>query len=296
MQKKVSVIIPFYNGVDWLGEAVQSVLDQTYTNIEIIVVNDGSQDDMTSFLESYGDKVLYIRQENQGPAAARNNGISHATGDYIAFEDADDVWLPSKLEKQIGFMEERGFMWSHTGYYNWWPIEGKLVVVNNYNDYDDMRRQIKVSCRIATPSVVVNRKVLDNHPQIRFLQDLRVGEDTAFYSQLSQLYSLALIQEPLLKVRMRSNKSYKNVIKRFEHRAKDYLTNKEDMTPIMRFNGKLYVLYYNLFKMKRNPFTVFFAKCCMALPYSIERVYIKWLILTSKKDERYLLKWDRESS
>ncbi|MDY5738280.1 MAG: glycosyltransferase family A protein, partial [Candidatus Onthomorpha sp.] len=68
---KVSVIIPFYNGVDWLCEAVQSVLDQTYKNFEIIVVNDGSPEDVTKFLEKYGDKIIYHKQINQGPAAAR---------------------------------------------------------------------------------------------------------------------------------------------------------------------------------------------------------------------------------
>ena len=110
MDKKVSVIIPFYNGVNWLCEAVQSVLDQTYKNVEIIVVNDGSPENVQSFLDKYGTLVNYNYQENQGPAVARNLGMHLATGDYLAYLDSDDVWVPTKLEKQIGFMESNGFL------------------------------------------------------------------------------------------------------------------------------------------------------------------------------------------
>lgn len=291
MQKKISVIIPFYKGIDWLYEAVDSVLAQTYDNIELIVVNDGSPEDMQPFLAKYNERIIYLCQENQGPAVARNYGMSVATGDYYAFEDADDIWLPTKLEKQIRFMEEGDFVWSHTGYYNWWPNSGKKVVVNNYHDYDDMHKQIKVSCRIATPTVVVKRSVLEEHPAIKFAPDLRVGEDTSFYSQLSRLSGLALVQEPLVKVRMRDDKSYKDVLRRFEHRAKDYEANKASMTPIMRFNGRIYVFLHNLFGMNRNRAKEFFAKCFMVMPYMIERIYTKWLYLTSKKDDRYILRW-----
>ena len=114
--KKVSVIIPFYNGIHWLCEAVESALNQTYSNIEIIIVNDGSTEDITEFLKKFGDSIVYAYQKNQGAASARNYGIKLANGDYIAFLDADDIWLPTKLEKQIFFIEEIGAMWCHTNY------------------------------------------------------------------------------------------------------------------------------------------------------------------------------------
>ena len=81
--RTVSVIIPFYSHIEWLYEAIESVLNQTYPIHEIILVNDGSKEDMTEFLAKYGDKITYVYQENAGPAAARNNGIRRATGDYI---------------------------------------------------------------------------------------------------------------------------------------------------------------------------------------------------------------------
>ena len=102
--KKVSVIIPFYNGITRLSEAVQSAINQTYNNLEIIIVNDGSPEDVSDFLEKYGDDIKYFYKENGGPASARNFAIQKATGDYIAFLDSDDIWLPTKTEKQIQFI------------------------------------------------------------------------------------------------------------------------------------------------------------------------------------------------
>ena len=103
--KTVSVIIPFYSQLNWLYEAIESVLAQTYPIHEIILIDDRSKENLTTILEKYGNKVKYVRQKNEGPATARNNGIRMATGDYIAFEDSDDIWLPTKIEKQVAFME-----------------------------------------------------------------------------------------------------------------------------------------------------------------------------------------------
>ncbi len=291
MQKKVSVIIPFYNGVNWLCQAVQSILDQTYNNIEIIVVNDGSKEDITPFLDQYGDKIIYLQQENQGPAVARNYGMSNATGDYIAFEDADDIWLPSKLEKQIGYMEKNGLVWSHTGYYNWWPESEKLRQVDNRLDYDDVSEQLTISCRIATPSVVVNKITLEEHPEINFMSRLRKGEDTAYYQGLAQYYKLALVEEPLVKVRMRGSNSFTEVLRRFEKRANYYKENKNNMAPQMQFVGKIYVFYHALFGTKRGRFKEFLAQCFRVFPYFIERRYIKHIAKRNRKDEKYILRW-----
>jgi glycosyltransferase involved in cell wall biosynthesis len=97
----VSVIIPVFNGEAFLREAVQSVLDQKYSPVEIIVVDDGSTDGTANVARSLPENVRYLRQSNQGPAAARNRGIEHARGSLIAFTDADDLWPPAKLELQL---------------------------------------------------------------------------------------------------------------------------------------------------------------------------------------------------
>lgn len=98
----VSVVIPTYNRSKVLLKAVKSVLNQTYRNIELIVVDDGSTDDTLEVLQEVNDKRLkIIHQNNKGACAARNNGIEHAKGEYIAFNDSDDEWTSKKLEEQL---------------------------------------------------------------------------------------------------------------------------------------------------------------------------------------------------
>ena len=109
MGSLVSVVIPVFNGERFLREAVQSVLDQKYSPLEIIVVDDGSADGTATVARSLPETVRYLHQTNQGPAAARNRGIEHAQGDLIAFADADDLWPPGKLESQLAVLiKDRG--------------------------------------------------------------------------------------------------------------------------------------------------------------------------------------------
>ena len=102
---KISVIIPTYNREDFISETIQSVLDQTYKDFEIIVVDDGSKDNTKSFLEKFGSKIKLIEQKNQERAASRNNGVKASCGEYLAFVDSDDVWISNKLEKQLEILE-----------------------------------------------------------------------------------------------------------------------------------------------------------------------------------------------
>lgn len=118
---RVSVIIPAYHHAQFIGAAIDSVLAQTYRDFEIIVVNDGSPDDTEEVLRPYieGGQIRYFWQENQGAAAARNNGAKMAVGELLAFLDDDDQWLPDKLEWQVEVMEA-----------------SDIVVVGGFNDGD----------------------------------------------------------------------------------------------------------------------------------------------------------------
>ena len=98
---KVSVIIPNYNYAQYVDEAIESVMNQSYKDIEIVVVNNGSTDNSMEVLEKYSKKIRLINQENLGQSGARKTGLERATGDYIAFLDADDKWDPQKIEKQM---------------------------------------------------------------------------------------------------------------------------------------------------------------------------------------------------
>ncbi len=103
---KVSVIIPAYNGDRYLAAAIDSILAQTYRDLEIIVVDDGSTDNTPQVAQQYGTAVQYVSQANQGVAASRNLGMAKARGDYIAFLDQDDVFLPHKLADQVALLEQ----------------------------------------------------------------------------------------------------------------------------------------------------------------------------------------------
>jgi len=100
----VSVIIPTYNSGRFIAEAIQSVLEQSYQNHQIIVVDDGSTDTTREVLKKFRHHIKYVYQMNLGPSAARNAGIKIAKGDYICFLDADDLWTANKLEAQMAFM------------------------------------------------------------------------------------------------------------------------------------------------------------------------------------------------
>ena len=104
---RVSVIIPTYNRAGYLCESIESVLTQTYTDYEIIVVDDGSTDDTEEVLQLWiaDGTIHYVWQENRGESAARNHGIELAIGEYIAFLDSDDLFMPTKLEEQVAYLD-----------------------------------------------------------------------------------------------------------------------------------------------------------------------------------------------
>lgn len=93
--------MPVFNGAPFLAEALESVFQQTHPNLELIVVDDGSTDDTPAVIAAYGDRVRALAQPNAGPAAARNHGVRAARGELVAFLDADDLWLPEKLSRQL---------------------------------------------------------------------------------------------------------------------------------------------------------------------------------------------------
>lgn len=288
--KTVSVIIPFYSRIDWLYEAVESVLSQTYPIHEIILVNDGSNEDVTGFLEKYGNRIVYIYQKNSGPAAARNNGIRHATGDYIAFEDSDDIWLPTKLEKQIAFMESIGAMWCHCGFYYWWPNSNKLKSVNVSRDYGDVYLQRHISTKIATPGVVLDRSIYCEGNYF-FPEGVRNGEDDMLYTKLSEKYLLALVEEPLLKVRMRGTNSQNHAIERFHLRSQNYQrwkSENQSLTTMTHVIYWFYSLYSKVFRLNSNKFEDFAAKCCWTIPYVLERLYVRYIFSHMLKDEKFI--------
>ena len=106
----VSVVVAAFNRADFLPQTIDSLLCQSFKDFELIVVDDGSTDRTAELLQGYGDRVRFFRQDNRGPSAARNLGVRHARGRWIAFQDSDDLSTPDHLESLFGFVEK------HPGY------------------------------------------------------------------------------------------------------------------------------------------------------------------------------------
>jgi glycosyltransferase involved in cell wall biosynthesis len=121
---RVSCIVPVYNGEAWLAETIESILAQTHPPFEVIVVDDGSTDGTAARAQAFPPPVRYVRQENAGPAAARNHGIAESRGAFLAFLDADDLWHPDKLSRQIALMNsDPALAYSVTLIQNFWIPE-----------------------------------------------------------------------------------------------------------------------------------------------------------------------------
>ena len=126
----VSIIMPSWNTERFIAETIQSVIDQTYTNWELLIVDDCSTDNTDEVVASFkDDRIKYFHNEkNSGAALTRNRAMREARGEWIAFLDSDDLWMPEKLEKQISFMEKNGYSFSYTNYEEV-DVEGKSTGV-----------------------------------------------------------------------------------------------------------------------------------------------------------------------
>lgn len=215
---KVSVIIPAYNCAKYITEAIESVLKQTYTDFEIVVVNDGSTDNTEEVLKEYIENgiVNYIYQKNKGVSAARNRGIISAKGDYIAFLDADDFWEPEKIGQQVeAFQEYPGAGLSFSNYQKVDESKGiqQLGFCGRVDDwfnkhrvtpdlaYGWLYRELLIGDCVITISVLVKRAVLEEIGL--FDETFKIGEDYDLWLRIAQKYPLLYINRVLCKYRYR---------------------------------------------------------------------------------------------
>jgi len=162
----VSVIIPAYNVKPYIGAAIDSVLDQTYRDFEVFVVDDGSTDGTYEVVQGYGNRVHLLRQPNRGVSAARNAGIQASRGRYVAFLDGDDTWEPDKLELQVRQLEadpELGLAYADYG-----AFEASRLLSHNVpkargqpRPSGNILRELFLDCIVSTPTVVIRREALD---------------------------------------------------------------------------------------------------------------------------------------
>lgn len=194
---KVSVVIPFYNRIDLTIRALKSILAQSYKNLEIILVNDASTDNIDK-IQNIVNKNKHVRlvnlSENSGPARARNIGIDQSVGDYIAFLDSDDEFLGKKIEVQLGEMVKYNKNISYTSYTRRDGTEDRIMRDTQLTGL--VVPKIIRGASIATPTVVVSRSLLNTYG-IRFNEKIRIGEDSCFWLEVAKYSDILLIDQPL---------------------------------------------------------------------------------------------------
>lgn len=214
MADKVSVIIPTYNYGHFIAEAVESALGQTVAPGEVVVVDDGSTDDTVEIVARFGDRVRYVRQENQGVSAARNRGARVTTGEFIAFMDADDTWEPSKLEKQVALFErdpEIGLV--HCGTRTFDSETGKTLATDLDGGEGWMADNLLLwnGSTIIGPggTILVKREAFDKAGG--FDEAMKVGEDWDLCYRIARLYKVGFVREALVNYRNHRDNAHKNV-------------------------------------------------------------------------------------
>ncbi len=212
--QKVSVIIPTYNYAYFIAEAVESVLAQTFPVFETIVVDDGSNDNTEEVIAKFGDKVKYIKQRNGGVCAARNNGVKSASGDFIAFLDADDVWLPEKIEKQMAkFDEDDQIGLVHCGMREFDTENGETMRLHLEGEEGWVADELLLFDKpvVIGPggTIIVSRKAFEAVGG--FDTNLKVGEDWDFCYRIARKFKVGLVREILVDYRHHGKNSHLNV-------------------------------------------------------------------------------------
>jgi glycosyltransferase involved in cell wall biosynthesis len=192
----VSVIIPTYNRSRRVREAVTSVLAQKGIAFEVIVVDDGSEDDTAAVLEAFGSAIRTVEQSHGGVSSARNTGIRAAAGEWLAFLDADDLWLPGKLRTQMEFLGANA-VYKICQTDEIWIRNGRRL---NPRKYHRKPRgycfpQLLERCLISPSAVIIHREVFDEVGL--FDEAFPACEDYDFWLRIGYRYPIGLIEEPL---------------------------------------------------------------------------------------------------
>ena len=199
--KKVSVIIPMHNSSKHILECIDSVINQTYKELEIILIDDKSSDKTIRKIKNIKDKRIRIIKlnKNMGAAMARNKGIEASTGDYICFLDSDDFWKIDKVEKQLKFIKDKAFIYSKYEY-----LRGNKTYIANVPEvltYDGLLK----NSAIFTSTVMLNMKYLTKDDI--YMPNIRMGQDYGAWYKILKKVKVAYGMQEVLSVYRVGNKS-----------------------------------------------------------------------------------------
>ena len=246
-ENKVSIIIPVYNAEKFIGKTIESVLNQTYKNWEILIFNDKSKDNSLKIIKKYSEKDKRIKvvdsKENVGVVAARNKLIEIATGEFIAFLDADDYWKQNKLEKQIKFMKEQNALISCTEYTRVTEDEKEIndIIIKEKITYEDMLKNNYLGCL----TVIYNANKLGK----RYFKEREKNEDYVLWLEIVKETKIIFgLKENLAFYRVLNNSRSSNKIKA----AKDRWNVYRKIEKLSLFKSIYYFLQYVIRALKKT--------------------------------------------
>ena len=201
----VSVILPVYNAAMHLKEAIDSILTQTYTNFEFLILNDGSTDNSAAIIDSYTDKRIrkINNPTNQGLIFTLNKGMAESQGKYIARMDADDISLPERFEKQVDFLEKHGEVGiCSCDYFQF--NDNKKWLSKSFSNHDEVLTHLLFNCSIAHPTLMLRKSVLQKQ-SLLYDSNYPHAEDYELWSRLVFKCSISSVNENLFMYRVHSN-------------------------------------------------------------------------------------------
>ena len=214
ISSKVSVVIPTYNYGCFVSEAIDSALGQTHRPEEIIVVDDGSTDGTEEAVNVFVNKVKYLKQTNSGVCAARNRGVAESTGEYIAFLDADDIWEPTKIEKQLAkFAEDADIGLVHCGMREFDSETRETLAVHDMGMEGSIAEELllweRPAMNVSGSAIMISRKAFEDVGG--FDPELKCGEDWDLCYRIAMKYKVGFVPEPLVNYRSHGAAAHRNV-------------------------------------------------------------------------------------
>jgi len=258
----VSIIMPNYNGQDYIADTIESIINQTYRNFELIIIDDCSTDDSINIIKRFQKKdsrikLFQLNQNSGRPAIPRNYGIKYANGDYIAFIDSDDIWHKQKLEIQLSIMKKNGVSFSCTSLKNFKNIKDiEKIYLKKFNEkisieYLSFNKLLKKNT-IPNSSVIIKKNILKN---VKFIEDMRYKaiEDYHLWLKISEKgIKILKINNTLLFYRLSQNsisKSKLSMLKKIYMLYSEYEKCNGEKLGIYKYYFFLNYIYFSIIRV-----------------------------------------------
>lgn len=290
----ISVLMPVYNGEKYLREAIDSILNQTYTNFEFIIINDGSTDTTEEIILSYEDeRILYIKnEENLRLIRTLNKGLDLAKGKYIARMDADDISLPSRLEKQVLFMEDNPRVGLMGAYYKSFSenISNEHTINGTpFRSNEGLQFRLLFSSTIRHPTAFIKTEVLRKH-RLFFHLDYFHAEEHKLWVEIAKHAEVTVIKDPLVLVRYHENSiTADSDVKKIQAKTETLIRMEQikELGVTVRSDSEMLLSQFlEYFRYSRNPFlerTTYFSKVEIHELFQL----VEQIILTNREKQRW---------